>query len=193
MVQFTVDQQKHCRDVYARQDKYAWINTILHVITITDKLAGKFSVILDGLSEWHNWAFVYLPTAIYKEAEGAGFAMVETDTPRYQQGHDHRPNYWFIGGPYCWWIYYGCNFCGAYSSQSQLWEFHFPMENAVNGCGEFYFVSTPSARCQECGRVSMSITKPGPTERLGESDIFILCRFDRIKLHYLHCAIITIG
>ena len=83
-VQFTVDQQKHHRDVHPWQDEYARINTISHVITVTDKLAGKFSVILDGLSEWHNWAFVYLPTAIYEEAEGAGFTMVETDTPRYQ-------------------------------------------------------------------------------------------------------------
>ena len=181
-VQFTVDQQKHHRDVHPWQDEYAQINTISHVITVTDKLAGKFSVILDGLSEWRNWAFVYLPTAIYEEAEGAGFAAVETDALRYQQGHDHWPNYRFTGGPYCWRIYYGCNFCGAYSSQSRLWEFRFPMENAVNGCREFYFISTPSARYQECGRVSTSITKPSPAERLGESDIFISCRFDWIKL-----------
>jgi len=190
-VQFTVDQQKRRRDVHPWQDKYAWINTISHVITVTDKLAGKFSVILDGLSEWCNWAFVYLPTAIYKEAEGGEFAAVETDAPCYWQGHDHQPNYRFAGGPYCWQIYYGCNFCGAYSSQPWLWEFRFPMEDAVNGSGEFYFVTTLSARCQECGRVSTSITKLGPAERLGESDIFILCWFDQIKLRYLRCAIYT--
>jgi len=199
-VQFTVDQQKRHRDIYPWQDEYAWLNTISHVITVKDKLAGKFSVLLDGLSEWRNWAFVYLPTAIYEEAEGANFAAVESEAPHYQRGHDHWPNYRFAGGPYCWRIYYGCNFCGAYSGQFRLREFCFPTEDAVNGSGEFYFVTTPSARCQECGRVSTSITKPGPAERLGESDIFISCQFDRIKLRtvlftlrYLRCGVITIG
>ena len=53
-VQFTVDQQKHRRDVYPWQDEYARLNMISHVITVMDKLAGKFSVFLDGLSEWRN-------------------------------------------------------------------------------------------------------------------------------------------
>jgi len=187
-VQFTVDQQKRHHDVYAWQDEYARINTILYIITITDKLTGKFSVILDGLSEWCNWAFVYLPTAIYKEAEGAGFAAVETDAPCYQRGHDYRPNYRFTGGPYCWQIYYGCNFCGAYSSQSWLRKFCFPMEDAVNGCGSSISYPLPVPDARNVDRYPHPSRSPAPWK-----DWVSQTSSSHAGLIGSNCAVITIG
>ena len=185
-VQFIVDQDRRKRELYVWQDEYARINTISHVITIDDKLAGKATVFLNGLSEWRNWALVYLPSAIYNASPADIFSPPFVDSPRYRRGYDNRPNHRFSGGPYCWRIYYGCNFCGAYSSQSRLREFRFSKEDGVNGCEEFYFVSPPSSKCPECGRVSLASSKPGAAERLGKSDNIISCRFDRIKLHYYY-------
>ena len=174
-VQFIVDQQRCKRELYLWQDKYAQINTILHVITVDDKLAAKVTIILNGLSEWCNWAFVYLPSAIYEASATKSFSLPEVEAACYQQGYDNWPNYRFSGGPYCWEIYYGCNFCGAYSSQSQLQEFHFTKEDVVNGCKEFYFISPPMVKCPECGHISASVTKPSAAERLGKSDNLISC------------------
>jgi len=146
-------------------------------------------LIFDGRCEWHNWAVVYLPTSIYEEAERAQFLVIESDHPCYRQGYDNWPNVRFTRGPYCWWVYFRCNFCGAYSGQPWLQEFRFTEVDAVNGCQEFYFVSLPSYKCPECTKVSSSITQIGPAERLGESDNLISCWFDWIKLRYFHCVI----
>ena len=177
-VQYTVDQCKGTQELYLWQDAYAQINTILHVVTIQDRMCGKIMVMFYGWSEWRNWAIVYLPASIYEATDGV-FNGIESDAPRYRQGYDHQPDIRFSRGPYCWQVYFGCNFCRAYTSQPWLWKYRFTEADAINGCQEFYYVSSPNVKCSECGKVSSNITSLRPLEKLGESDIFISCWFDR--------------
>ena len=138
-VQFQVDQRTRRHEIHIWQDKYTRLNTISHIVTIHDKLARDFTVLLNGQSEWQNWIFMYLPTSIYEDANWAGFAAIESDAARFRQGHDHWPNHRISGGPYCWWLYYRCNFCGAYSAQSQLWEYCFSALHGINRCKVIYY------------------------------------------------------
>jgi len=115
--------------------------------------------------------FVYMPTSIYEDASGMPPRVLgggEGESGRYRRGHDHRTDVRITGGSHCWRMYYGCNFCGAYSAQPRVREYRFSALDGVNGCRVFYYVRAPSVKCPECGRISHAGTHPEAGERLGK-------------------------
>ena len=187
-IQYSLDLKKDRRELHPWQDEFARLSTISHVVTVHDRRAGTFTVLLDGVSEYRNWMFVYMPTSIYEDASGMPPRVLgdgEGESVRYRRGHDHRTDVRITGGSHCWRLYYGCNFCGAYSAQPRVREYRFSAPDGVNGCRVFYYVRAPSVKCPECNRISHAGTHPESGERLGKSDIVIFCRFDRTKWNHM--------
>ena len=182
-IQYQLDIKKDRRELYPWQDEFLRLDTISHVITVHDRRAGDFTVILDGVSERRNWMFVYIPTSIYEDSSGLPPRVLgdgNGETERYRRGGQHRPDVRITGGSHCWRMYYGCNFCGAYSAQPRLREYRFSAPDGVYGRRVFYYVRAPAVKCPECDRITHTGSIMETSSRLGKSDTAIFCRRDRV-------------
>jgi len=51
-IQYSQDLKKDHRELHPWQDEFACLSTISHVVTVHDRQAGTFTVLLDGVSEY---------------------------------------------------------------------------------------------------------------------------------------------